>query len=246
MSDTPEFNVIYNEDCLETMKRLPDNYIDLTITSPPYNLGNNHHTGSKRHSPYDDDLPEKEYQREQIKVLDTLYSKTKSDGSLFYNHKNRIKSGESISPYQWLFKTKWTIKQELVWVNGSQNFDKIRFYPVTERVYWLTKSPDTVLQNNINHNDVFKWSSVGTNQQHTRSFPEQMVSDLLACFPNSVVIYDPYIGSGTVAKVVKAYGKKFIGSEINPDYCEIAEQRLAQGNLFELFEVSIDKDKETE
>ena len=36
-------NKIYNEDCLETLKRFDDNFIDLTITSPPYNvnLGNN-------------------------------------------------------------------------------------------------------------------------------------------------------------------------------------------------------------
>lgn len=29
-------NTIFNENCLETMKRMPDNYIDLTVTSPPY------------------------------------------------------------------------------------------------------------------------------------------------------------------------------------------------------------------
>ena len=31
-------NKIYNEDCLETMKRMPDNYIDTIITDPPYGL----------------------------------------------------------------------------------------------------------------------------------------------------------------------------------------------------------------
>jgi len=34
-----EINKIYNENCLDTMAKMPDNFIDLTITSPPYNLG---------------------------------------------------------------------------------------------------------------------------------------------------------------------------------------------------------------
>ena len=54
-----------------------------------------------------------------------------------YQHKNRIKKGVQISPYEWIKSL--FIKQEIVWINES-NFDKIRFYPFTERVYWLTKS----------------------------------------------------------------------------------------------------------
>lgn len=230
-TQTLKLNHIYNEDCLDTMERIPDGMINLAITSPPYNLGNSHHTGNKRHNPYDDDLPEDDYMKQQIEVLERLYDKTSDDGSLIYNHKNRLKKGASITPYSWLLQTRWIVKQELVWFNRSQNFDKIRFYPMTERIYWLAKSPETKLQNNINAHDLFKWESEGTDKTHTRAFPEQLVKDMLACFPESKIIYDPYMGSGTVAKVAKEYGRNYIGSEISAEYCAVAEARLAQGVL---------------
>lgn len=148
-------NQIYKGDCIEVMKTLPAECIDLIITSPPYNLGNKHHTGDKRHQAYADSMPEIKYQEWQIEVLRECFRILKFEGSLFYNHKNRIRKGIQISPYEWLFKTPFIIKQELVWFNRSQNFDKIRFYPMTERVYWLAKDAKTKLFNAINHHDVF-------------------------------------------------------------------------------------------
>jgi len=74
----------------------------------------------------------------------------KNNGSLIYQHKNRISKGIQISPYEWIYKSNFIIKQEIVWINRSQNFDKIRFYPFTERVYWLAKDNKTKLYNKIN------------------------------------------------------------------------------------------------
>lgn len=225
-------NQILQGDALKELRKLPDAFVDLTITSPPYNLGNNHHTGNTKHNPYFDDKPEEEYQAEQLAVLDELWRITKDTGSLFYNHKNRIKRGVQITPYEWILKSKWIVKQELVWFNRSQNFDKIRFYPMTERVYWLAKSPATKLTNAINHHDLFDWKAVGTRGEHTRAFPEKMVSDILSCFPEAKTVLDPYMGSGTVAVVAKRFGLDYLGIELNPDYLKIAEKRLQQQTLF--------------
>ena len=175
-------NKIICGDCLEIMKEILNNSIDMIITSPPYNLGNSHHTGNKRHKTYDDNLSEIEYQKWQIKILEECYRILKDNGSMIYNHKNRIKKGVQITPYEWLLKTPFVIKQELVWFNGSQNFDKIRFYPMTERIYWLTKSSKTKLFNAINHHDLFgknEWKPVGTKRKHKRAFPEEMINNFL-------------------------------------------------------------------
>lgn len=213
-------------DCLEEMKKIPDKSVDLVLTSPPYNLGSNHHTGNIKHNPYNDDLPENEYQSKQIQVLSELFRITKDVGSLFYNHKNRIKAGKQITPYEWLLKTEWVIKQELVWFNRSQNFDKIRFYPMTERVYWLAKLPSTKLFNVINHHDLFEWTAEGTDKEHKRAFPKQMVSDILSCFPDANTILDPFMGSGTTGVACKELNRNFIGIEISPEYYKIAEERI--------------------
>jgi site-specific DNA-methyltransferase (adenine-specific) len=222
-------NQILQGDCLELMKDIPDKSIDIVFTSPPYNLGNGHHTGNIRHKAYNDNLPEKEYQEWQIAVLNECYRILKDKGSLIYNHKNRIKNGVQITPYEWLLKTSFTIKQELVWFNGSQNFDKIRFYPMTERIYWLAKSPKIKLFNAINHHDLFdrkEWKAVGTRGEHTRAFPEKMVEDILKCFPEASVVLDPFAGSGTVGVACKNTGRNYILIEKEPEYVEIIKKRL--------------------
>ena len=227
-----ELNKIYCMDCLEGMKLIPNETIDLIITSPPYNLGKTHHTGNNRfksYSEYNDDMPEELYQQWQIEVLQECYRVLKSDGSMFYNHKNRIKKGKQISPYEWLFRTDFVIKQEIVWFNRSQNFDKCRFYPMTERVYWLAKSPKTKMFNAINHHDVFDakdWKPEGTKGEFKRAFPVKMPEDILSCFPGAKVVLDPFMGSGTTAVACINANRNYIGFEIDPDYYEAALERI--------------------
>lgn len=224
---------IYNIDCLEGLKMLPDKSVDLIITSPPYNLGKKHHTGShhfKSYSQYVDEMPEGEYQKWQAEVLTECYRVLKDTGSMFYNHKNRIKQGEQITPYEWLFETPFLIKQEIVWINRSQNFDKCRFYPFTERVYWLAKDKKTKLYNAINHYDVFNWNEwkpEGTKSKFKRAFPEKMVEDIIKCFDNADIVLDPFSGSGTTCAVARRMGRKYLGFELDSEYYNLSIERLA-------------------
>lgn len=228
-----KYNTIINIDCLEGLKSLDDESVDLIITSPPYNLGKTHHTGNNRfkaYTDYNDDMPEDLYQKWQTEILNECYRVLKKNGSMWYNHKNRIKNGQQIEPYRWLYNTPFIIKQEIVWQNGSQNFDKCRIYPMTERVYWLTKDKSTKLFNAINHHDVFtraEWQPVKTKGNFKRAYPEQMVEDIISCFPDSNVILDPFSGSGTTCCVAKRMGKKYIGFELSAEYCNIASERIS-------------------
>ena len=227
-----ELNKIYNVDCLEGLKLLEDESVDLIITSPPYNLGKTHHTNTNRfkaYKDYDDNMPEELYQKWQTEILNECYRVLKKDGSMWYNHKNRIRDGKQIEPYRWIYNTPFVIKQEVVWQNGSHNFDKIRFYPTTERVYWLAKDPKTKMFNEISHNDFFnagEWKPMRTSGAFKRAYPEKMVEDIISCFPDSKVILDPFSGSGTTCYVAKKMKKDYIGFEITKDYCEIAEERI--------------------
>ena len=215
-------------DCLELMKGLPDENVDLILTSPPYNIGNTHHTQNKRHHPYGDDMKETDYQEWQIRVLNECYRILKKEGSMIYNHKNRIKDGVQSTPYEWILKTKFIIKQEMVWINGSPNFEKTRFYPFTERLYWLAKDKDTKLCNLLSKTDVFDWMAVGTNNEHKRAFPIQLVVDMLKVFPDANLILDPFMGSGTTGVACVQLNRNFIGYEISPDYFQIAEKRIKE------------------
>lgn len=226
-----KLNKIYNLDCLKGLQKIDDKSVDLIITSPPFNLGNTHHTGFKKHKSYNDKMPEEEYQLWQLKVLNECFRVLKDNGSLLYQHKNRISKGIQISPYEWIYKSNFLIKQEIVWINRSQNFDKIRFYPFTERVYWLAKDSKTKLHNKINKQDVFdwkEWKPVGTKGIHTRAFPEKLVEDFLNVFPKTKLVLDPFIGSGTVAVVCKKMKKNFIGFEKNKEFVMYSNKRLKQ------------------
>ena len=219
-------------DCLEVIRTIPDNSVDLIITSPPYNLGKSHHTGNNRfdaYSTYIDDMPEQDYQMWQIQVLNECFRVLKDDGSMFYNHKNRIKKGVQITPYEWLLKSNFIIKQKIVWFNGSQNFDKCRFYPMTERVYWLAKSPKTKLFNAINHHDLFDtkdWKPEGTKSKFKRAFPITLPLDIISCFENANVVLDPFMGSGTTGVACVNTNRNFIGIELDEDYFNIAKERI--------------------
>ena len=220
---------ITNEDNMALMARYPDKHICLTITSPPYNLGEKHHTGNKKFFAYTDfidNMPELEYQKNQINVLNEILRITKDGGSLMYNHKNRIRDGKQISPYQWLLKTNWTIKQEIVWFNRSQNFDKCRFYPMTERIYWLSKGVETEFENTINQHDLLKDLAEGTDKEHKRAFPLSLAERLIMCFPKSKIVFDPYSGSGTTAIASHNLNKDFIGAEISKTAFDKATQRI--------------------
>ena len=67
-----------------------------------------------------------------------------------------------------------------------------------------------------------------SNKVHKAVFPEQLANDHIVSWSNEGdVILDPFMGSGTTAKMAVLNGRHYIGFEISEEYCGIAEQRLA-------------------
>jgi site-specific DNA-methyltransferase (adenine-specific) len=225
-----ELNKIHNTSWQEGFKEMPNNYIDLFITSPPYNLGGKFHTGNTRYNQayntYDDNLQEDVYQEQQIELLNSCFDKLQDGGSMFYNHKPRIRNGICIHPLKWILKSKFILKQEIIWKNGSQNFDKIRFYPFTERIYWLVKDKNTKLFNAVGLSDVWEFKNSKRHPLHKATFPIELPLTIIQCFENANIICDPYAGIGTTAKAVIEANKidnknrQYIGFEIDKEYCD--------------------------
>ncbi len=196
------------------------------ITSPPYNLGNDHHTADRRTQAYQDDHEEEEYQKEQAVLLELVADVT--TGDCFYQHKNRIKKGRHLSPLAWVERGTWRMVQEIVWINGGPNMDPCRFYPQTERVFWLTRQgSDTRLENRESLTDWWHVAPVGAAEPHTRQFPVEIPRRLLAASGAESVI-DPYAGSGTTIIAAESLGRRCYGMEIEPRYCDIALLRWEQ------------------
>jgi len=225
-------------DTLETLKKIPDNSIDLGITSPPYNKREDKKGWLVDKITYKgatDNLPEEVYQETQIKVLNELYRIIKPGGSFFYNHKIRWEKGIMFHPMDWLRKTKWIIRQEIIWDRMiAANLRGWRFWQVEERIYWLYKP--------IGNNKIGKelksrhalltsiWRLLPENNNpHPAPFPIALpVRIIYSIFDEErgKLVIDPYCGSGTTLVAAKILGHHYLGIDISQEYTDYALKRL--------------------
>ena len=158
--------------------------------------------------------------------MNKCYEILDENGSLFYNHKIRIKNGKAIHPLEWVLKSKFVLKQEITWDMGkSANCDKIRFFPFSERIYWLTKNAKTKIYNKECLSDV--WRNVPTHKRketgHIAVMPIGIVENILSALDVNIVL-DPFMGRGTTGVVCKNLNIDFIGIELNQEYFNIVKK----------------------
>lgn len=237
-----ELNKIYCIDVLEGLRKLPSESIDLIITSPPYNkagLNGNYNKKYKRTIDYGgdsniDNKPENEYQKWQLEILKECYRVLKKDGLMFYNHKNRIVKGKGyiITPYEWLLKSPFLIRQEIIWNRKSgPNPDPSRFTPVYENIYVLTKDKNTIFKRNKDaeyKTDVWTLNPDRHND-HPAPFPMEIPDNIIPSVSQGkrITVLDPFMGSGTVAVSAIKNNCDFIGFELLQEYVDKANNRIS-------------------
>ena len=221
-------NNIIQGDCLEELRKMEDNSIECIITSPPYNIGNMHSNTIQFGTYSGNNMNEQEYQQWQIDFLNECHRVLKEEGSMFYNHKIRIKDKKAIHPMEWLLKTNLILKQEIVWDMGkSANSDKIRFFPYSERIYWLVKNKETKIFNVESLSDV--WRVVPKHKRkeigHIAVMPVEIVENIIRATEYQKFL-DPFAGSGTTGVACMHTGRNYVLIEKEPEYVEIIKKRL--------------------
>ena len=237
-------NEIMQGDTLKVLKTFDSNFIDLGITSPPYNKQEKHKgwlVKNVKYDSYKDVKSEEEYQKEQIDVLNEIFRITKEGGSFFYNHKTRWERGQMIHPMEWLTKTKWGVRQEIIWDRMiAANIRGWRFWQVDERIYWLYKPiKDNKIgieleSKNALLTSIWRFPPVsGKKNPHPAPFPITLPTRIIASIlnDNGGIILDPYCGSGTTLVAAKLLNKKFIGIDISEEYINLSKERLANVNF---------------
>ncbi len=249
-------NYLYNENCLDTMARMQDNFIDLTVTSPPYDY-------LRIYNGYSFDFES---------IAKELYRVTKDGGVIVWVVGDAtIKGSETGTSFkQALFfkECGFNLHDTMIWNKG--NFTavgslKTRYAPVFEYMFVLTKGKIKTfnpIKDRLNksanrkrsggvrqidgsvkklsnydkpiqklgqrHNVWLQYPEMSNNNRlHPAPYPEQLANDHIISWSNEGdLVYDCFMGSGTTAKMAVINKRKFIGSEVSLEYCDIAHERL--------------------
>ena len=235
-------NKIICGDCLSVMKQMPDECVDLVVTSPPYNLKNSTGNGMKDgrggkwanaalvngYSHYDDNMPHDEYARWQRECLSEMFRLIKNDGAIFYNHKWRVQNG-LLQDRQDIVNG-FPVRQIIIWKRkGGINFNPGYFLPTYEVIYLIPKPDFKLIPKANGYGDVWEFTQEMKNG-HPAPFPVALIERIVSSTQAKIVL-DPFSGSGTTAIVAQSLNRDFIGIELSPDYCKMSEERLERNKV---------------
>jgi modification methylase len=235
-------NKIVCGDVMKVITHIPDNTVDLVVTSPPYNLKNSTGNGMKDgrggkwanaalqngYSHHNDCMPHDEYVKWQRKCLKEMVRVLKQDGAIFYNHKWRVQNG--LLQDRSDIVSGFPVRQIIIWRRkGGLNFNPGYFLPTYEVIYLIANKHFRLTPKANAHGDVWDFTQE-MNNDHPAAFPVDLIARIISSTSASIVL-DPFMGSGTTAIASRALKRDYIGIEISPQYCEMAERRLERGVL---------------
>lgn len=249
-----ELNRIYQMDCLEGMKLIPDKSIDLTVTSPPYD-------NLRKYNGFSFDFEG---------VAKELYRVTKIGGVLVWVVGDSVvKGSETLTSFKQVLYFKeigFNVHDTMIYRKNSYPFPPTnRYYQQFEYMFVLSKGkPKTAnllrceaqgrkrvsttrnadgttskTKYQTGHNTrirdnvwLFDTGYMRTTKdkyayEHPAMFPEQLAEDHILSWSNEgEVVCDPFMGSGTTAKMALLNNRNYIGFEISSEYVDIANKRL--------------------
>lgn len=256
-----EINRVYNENCLDTMKRMPNNFIDLIVTSPPY-----------------DNLRDyKGYSFFFEEIAKELYRVTKDGGVIVWIVGDATidgsETGTSFKQALYFKEVGFNLHDTMIWhkdfgSSGNRYYQWFEYMFIFSKGIVKTFNPIKDIKNDgmnkrRNRSDLKRhkrdkdgtivyaetsksindyrmreniwFYGVGYNKttkddiafSHPAIFPEQLASDhIISWSSEGDLVYDPFMGSGTTAKMAIVNKRNWIGSEISSEYCEIINQRI--------------------
>jgi len=261
---------IFNDDCLNILKSIEDDHIDLTITSPPYCIG----------KAYDIHTTIEGFIEINEPVIKLICEKTKPGGSVCWQVGHHVLKDE-IVPLDFIvyeiFKRvcpEMKLKNRIIWTFEHGANCRNRFSGRHETILWFSKGKDCYFDLDAvrvkqkypgkkyykgpkkgeysgnplgkNPGDVWAIPNVKANHMektaHPCQFPIALAQRLVkALCPEHGTVLDPFMGSGSTGAAAILEEKNFIGIELNSDYFGIAQQRLNDADIGLLKYREIDK-----
>jgi adenine-specific DNA-methyltransferase len=247
-------DTILRDDCRALLARLPDESVDLVVSSPPYNLGKE----------YESRVALAHYIEEQREVLAECVRALKPSGSLFWQIGAYSDKGTLIPLDVRFFPVLEDLglkpRNRIMWVRQHGLHARRKFSTRHETILWFTKSDKYVFNLDPvrvpqkyqgktfhkgdrhgelscnpagkNPGDLWSFRNVKHNHEertiHPCQFPEDLIARIVLATTNAGdVVLDPYMGTGTTAVVARDFDRHFVGAEIDETYHDVASRRLS-------------------
>ena len=249
-----EINRIYCMDCVDGMRQLPGGFVDLTVTSPPYDNLRTYHG-------FHFDFPE---------VAKELYRVTKDGGVVVWIVNDATvkgsETGTSFRQALGFMDAGFNLHDTMIWIKagGGAVGSSLCYTQSTEYMFVLSKGKPKTVNLIVDRENVTAGSPPrkgGRRRQtgevkekrimphsvplyskrynwwyypnyrgygnHPATFPEPLARDhILSWSAPGDLVLDPFMGSGTTAKMARDNGRNYIGFDVSEEYCEIACERL--------------------
>ncbi len=246
---------IINQDIFSCIELLPENFIDLLVIDPPYNL--NKKFGDTKFSR----KSEEAYQEWLESWIPKLKRCLKNDASLYV-----CCDWQSSKPVQAVLEKHFIIRNRITWEREKGRGAKTNWKNCSEDIWFCTMSNDyyfnvgaVKLKRKVlapyrhtsgkpkdweeTSNGNFRlthpsnlWTDISIpfwsmpeNTDHPTQKPEKLIAKLiLASSKQGDFVFDPFVGSGTTCVVAKKLDRKFSGIELEPEYCAMTMKRIAR------------------
>ncbi len=246
-------NKIIKGDCIEILKKFPDNSVDLIFADPPYNLQLKNELWRPNQTKvnavtdkWDKFSDFKEYDKFSEEWLNECRRVLKKNGAIWVigSYHNIFRVGKIMQDVGF-----W-ILNDILWIktNPMPNFRGTRFNNAHETLIWASKHKNSKYTFHYKTMKAFNddlqmrsdWhipicngkerlKDENGNKIHSTQKPEALLYRIILSTSNlGDIILDPFMGSGTTGAVAKKLGRNFIGIEKEDKYIEAANKRIAE------------------
>jgi site-specific DNA-methyltransferase (adenine-specific) len=228
-----DIDAIYPGDALKLMPGIPDGVIDLIITDPPFAIDfkaqreNYNRTGSHVMEGYQE-IPGVHYRKFTQRWMTEAARVLAPEGSMYvFSGWNRLKD-----ILEGLDSSGFTTINHLIWKYQFGVFTKKKYVTSHYHILFVVKNPARYTFNKIDHYPEDVWVInreywKGKKKTPTK-LPSEIIKKILMYSSNpGDLVFDPFLGSGTVPVGAKTEGRHFLGFEIVPEYFTFANERLS-------------------
>jgi site-specific DNA-methyltransferase (adenine-specific) len=243
-----EIDNIYNMDCIEGMKRIPNETVDLVITDPPFAIdfkarrSNYNRTQSRVLDGYNE-ISKEQYHDFTLRWMREVYRVLKQSGSMFvFSGWNNLKhilialdevGFITVNHIIWKYQFGVVTRRKFVTSHYHclyvcKNDKKRKFFPYSR----FKKEERDQNRNSLNYKDredvwiINREYWTGDTKTPTK-LPQELIKKILQySSEKGDLVLDPFLGSGQVALVSKMMERHYLGFELVKEYYEFARKRL--------------------